>query len=602
MPNAQCPISNAQSNIMVAKSSRNLTIWCCYLSSFVLPNLLILPLCKAQTVNPDLPSPQDVQPPTPQTAPTPRLPVPLPPPSELLEPSTPNIAPPQTLPDIPDTVIIQKFEVVGSTVFSEEKLAAILKPFTNKPITFEQLSQAKSAIIQLYIDNEYITSGAYLPVGQDIEDGVVQIVVVEGKLEEIRIAGNQRLKSSYIRSRIARGTKAPLNKEKLLESLRLLQINPLIDSLSAELSAGTRPGLNVLSVEVKEAPSFGITTGVDNNRSPSVGSFRRRLQLNQANLFGWGDGLNLAYSNTDGSNTFNSGYTLPVNSRNGTLSFNYSQTSSDIIERPFNRLDIESGSSNYDLTFRQPLVQTPTEELALGFTASRRNSEVSSEVLSQQGISLNELSPGADEDGDTRISVLRFFQEWVSRNQRQIVTARSEFSLGIDALNATVNSDAPDSRFFAWRGEAQWTRLLAPDTLLLIKGNVQLASERLVASEQFSLGGLENVRGYRQNFLLRDNGVFASAEVLLPIIKASQIDGLLQIAPFIDIGTTWNNSGAENINDTNTLASVGLGLRWRQGDNLSARFDWGIPLISVDKQGDSLQENGFYFSVQYSPF
>ncbi|MEO0934710.1 MAG: ShlB/FhaC/HecB family hemolysin secretion/activation protein [Cyanobacteria bacterium J06641_2] len=516
------------------------------------------------------------------------------------EPSTPSPIPSQPLPDITDTIVIKKFEFIGNTAFNQEELAEVLKDFTNKPITFAQLEQAKSAVVQYYIDNKYVTSGAFIPVGQSIEDGVVQIEIVEGKLEEIQISGNTRLKSDYIRSRIARATKTPLNQEKLLEALQLLQINPLIESLSAELSAGTRPGLNVLLVRVEEAKTFGVTTGLDNNRSPSIGSFRRQVQLNQANLLGWGDGLNLGYSNTDGSNTFNAGYSLPLNPRNATLSFNYSTSDSDIIEDTFDQLDIESGSSNYDLTFRQPLVQTPTEEFALGFTASRRDSQVSSEILSENGISLSELSPGAEEDGDTRISALRFFQEWISRNNREVIAARSQFSLGVGALNATVNSDAPDSRFLSWQGEAQWTRLLARDTLLLIRGNVQLSPDRLLAGEQYSLGGIENVRGYRQNFLLRDNGAFASAEVQLPILRVSQIDGVLQFAPFIDIGTTWDNSDEEN--DDNTLASVGLGLRWRQGNNLSARFDWGIPLISVDKQGDSLQENGLYFSLQYNPF
>jgi hemolysin activation/secretion protein len=45
-----------------------------------------------------------------------------------------------------------------------------------------------------------------------------------------------------------------------------------------------------------------------------------------------------------------------------------------------------------------------------------------------------------------------------------------------------------------------------------------------------------------------------------------------------------------------------LGLRWTQGNNFTAAVEWGIPLISVDRQGDSLQENGLYFSVQYNPF
>ena len=596
---------------MIAKYTKNLITFCYNVSLSFLLNSLTTQICKAQSVSPNprtpqqLPSPQDVEPPAPDALPTPSVPEKLPPPSGLLKPFIPTPEPSQPLPDTPQTVTIEKFEVVGSTVFSQQELAQVLKPFTNKPITFAQLSQASSAITQFYIDNKYITSGAYLPAGQSIEDGVVKIVVIEGKLEDIEIVGTERLRSSYIRSRIIQATKPPLNQEKLLESLQLLQIDPLIENISAKLSNGTRPGLNTLSVRVKEAPSFDIEATLDNNSSPSIGSFRRRIQVNEANLLGLGDGVNLAYSNTNGSNALDFSYSLPLNSRNGTFSFNYSTTSSDIIERPFDLLDIESSSSNYELTFRQPLVRTPRQEFALGLTASRRSSKISSSL--SFFISPNELSPGADDDGRTRLSALRFFQEWNNRNSREVIAVRSQFSLGVGAFNATVNGNSPDSRFFAWRGQAQWLRLLAPDTLLLIRGDAQLASERLLPSEQFSLGGIENVRGYRQNFLLRDNGAFASAEVQLPILRTPEINGLLQLAPFVDIGTTWESSGSDNsdvrdTDDTKTLASVGLGLRWSQGNNFTARLDWGIPLISVENQGDSLQENDLYFLLQYNPF
>lgn len=66
---------------------------------------------------------------------------------------------------------------------------------------------------------------------------------------------------------------------------------------------------------------------------------------------------------------------------------------------------------------------------------------------------------------------------------------------------------------------ARTSRLLAPDTLLLVRGDVQLSTTSLVPLEQFSLGGFQNVRGYRQDLLLSDNGAFASAEVRLPILR-----------------------------------------------------------------------------------
>ncbi|QKQ78000.1 ShlB/FhaC/HecB family hemolysin secretion/activation protein [Nostoc sp. TCL240-02] len=496
-------------------------------------------------------------------------------------------------------MVVERFEVVGSTVFSPEELAKATAEFTKRPISLTQVYQARSKITDLYVRNGYITSGAYIP-PQTIQSGVVKIQVVEGKLEDIQVTGTRRLNPNYVRSRLAIATSPPLNRQRLLEALQLLQLNPLIQNVSAELSAGSRTGSSLLEVKVNEAKTFSSQIVLDNGRSPSVGSFRRRLQLNEANLLGLGDALGVAYTNTDGSNSLDANYTLPLNPRNGTLTFNYGITSSNVIEPPFKVLDIHSDSRYYELTFRQPIVQTPTQEFALGLTASRRESDISS-FLQREGFPGSVLSPGADEQGHTKVSAFRFFQEWTSRNSRQVIALRSQFSLGIDILSPTINQNAPDSRFFAWQGQAQWVRLLAPETLLLLRLNTQLASRTLLPLEQFGLGGQDSVRGYRQDYLLTDNGTFVSAEVQVPILRLPKIDSTLQVIPFVDFGVGWNSSDKENPNP-NTLAAVGLGLRWSQGDRFTVRLDWGVPLISVESNERTLQENGLYFSLLYNPF
>ncbi|MDB9538713.1 ShlB/FhaC/HecB family hemolysin secretion/activation protein [Anabaenopsis tanganyikae CS-531] len=543
-----------------------------------------------------LPPPQDIQPPAPSPLETPQPLQPLPPPAELLPPSFPDTqSQPPTLEDVPQTITVQKFDVVGSTVFSPEELAKVTAEFTNRPITLTELFQARDQITELYLNQGYITSGAYIP-PQAINSGVIKIQVLEGKLEDIQISGTRRLNPNYVRSRLALATSAPLNRDKLLEALQLLQLNPLIENLSAELSAGLSPGTNLLEVQVREAKSFSSEVALDNGRSPSVGSFRRRLQLKEANLLGVGDSLSLAYANNDGSNSFDSSYTLPLNPRNATISFNFGTSSSNVIEEPFNILDIQSSSGYYEVTVRQPLIQTQGGELALGLTASRRESE----ATYIEGERLPFPSLGADDQGRTRISALRFFQEWTTRNSRQVIAVRSQFNLGIGAFNATINSDAPDSRFFSWQGQAQWARLLAPETLLIVRANTQIASISLLPLEQFGIGGIDSVRGYRQDFLLADNGAVVGAEVQIPVVRLSQSRGVLQVIPFIDFGVGWNNSGRNP--DSNTLAAVGLGWRWSQGDRFTARLDWGIPLVSVDSPDRTWQENGLYFSVFYHPF
>ncbi len=530
-----------------------------------------------------------------QPVPEVHTPAPLPPPEQLLPPApTTPTTPPETG-DTPETITVQRFEVTGSTVFSAADFATITEPFTNRPITLAELFQVRSKITDLYVENGYITSGAYLP-PQRLQDGVVEIRVVEGGLEDIKVTGTRRLRPNYVRSRLAIATQKPLNRGKLLEALQLLQLNPLIQSISAELSAGTRAGESLLEVRVTEARTFDAQLLLDNGRAPSVGTLRRQLQLSEANLLGFGDRLVGIYTNTDGSNTFDFSYTFPFNPRNGTISFSTGISSNRVIEEPFDILEIESKSRYFELSVRQPIVQTPSREFALGVTATHRSSIA---TLLDGEIPFPAL--GADDNGETHLTALRFFQDAVWRSSVEVIALRSQFSVGVNALNATINDEAPDSRFFAWRGQAQWVRLLAPETLLLVRGDLQLADRALLPFEQFTIGGIDTVRGYRQDAILTDSGILGSVELRVPILRLPKIGGLLQIAPFVEVGSGWNLSDRPNP-DPRTLASVGVGLRFQLSDYLTARFDWGLPLVSYPSEKETWQERGLYFSIVATPF
>lgn len=577
-------------------------------------------------------------------------PLPPPPPEELLESPTPSV---EELPETSGNIKVKCFRFKDNTVFSDQELAAqirVLFPLcdhgdfssiSDRTFSFTKLLQIASKIAEFYYKQGYQTSGAIIELPENQEIGIVTIKVIEGKLEDIEVITlrlrqedsesesnsseqkvrggegegslvlkqpRQRLNPNYVRSRLGVDISEPLNVKNLLEALQLLQLDPLIKTIRARLSDGSSLGQSVLQVDVEENHSFNTVLSIDNSRSPSIGSFQRQVVFSEANLLGFGDSLRAGYANTEGSNSLDASYILPFNTNNGTISFSYSRVKNDLIESPFNRLDIESASRSYEIALRQPVIRNVKnqtfQELALGFTVSLRESETS---LQNNPFP---LLPGADEDGLTRILAVRFSQEWKQQDFRQVFAVRSQFNFGVDAFNSTTNEpipvvneviSIPDSSFFSWQGQAQWARRLDLDSLLLVRANAQLAAQALLSSEQFAIGGLGSVRGYRQDTLSTDNGVFASAEIRLPIVRVHQWQGVLQLIPFIEGGVGWNSFGQDAPNP-NTLTSIGLGLRWQQGDNFTARLDWGIPLVSIDSTERTWQENGLYFSVQWNSF
>jgi hemolysin activation/secretion protein len=527
---------------------------------------------------------------------TPPLTAELLPPPDLSDLAPANAAPPSAVPDADNALKfrVDRFEILGSTRFTSTELAAITAPFTGRELSFAEVLQVRSAITKHYTDAGYATTGAIVT-PQAMQNGVLQIQVVEGQLEAIQVSGNKRLRTRYIRDRLKPDANTPLNVPDLLEQLQMLRLDPRIANVSADLQAGVRPGTNLLKVDIQEAKTFKSSFTLDNSRSPSVGSFRRKAQLVEANLLGFGDTLSVGYTNTKGSNGFDFSYTVPFNAQDGNVWFNFGSTKSNVIEKPFTALDIQAKSRYYEFGLRQPLMQKPTRELALGLLFSRQESQTE---LGIDDIGPFPLSPGADAQGRTKVSALRFFQEYTQRSEQHVFALRSQFSLGLPWFNANVNDSGPDSKFLSWRGQGQWLRQLAPETQFLLKSDIQLSGSSLLPLEQFGLGGQATVRGFRQDARLSDSGALLSAEFRLPLLRHKRGGGVLQLTPFLDLGTTWNRTGSSAAG-TSTLVGTGIGLLWKQG-GLSARVDWGIPLTRLEGEKRSLQDRGLYFSLNYA--
>ena len=521
----------------------------------------------------------------------PQLPEPLP---EEEEKPTPQV--PQNTDTTEGSFAVESITVTGSTIFSDTEFLPLIEPLIGNIATSQELQNLVNAITKMYVERGYVTSRAIL-LKPSLETGNIEIRVLEGSIEEIQIQGNQRVNSSYIRSRIALGAGAPLNTAKLEDKLRLLRTNPLFENVEASLRAGTGLGQSVLIVRVKEANPLGGSIGIDNYSPASVGSERLSGNLFHRNLTGLGDLLSFRTTRTTAGDTYtlDLNYRVPINAMNGTIDLRTRINRNEVIQEPFDVLDIRGESELYEISYRQPLIRSTREEFSLlvGFTFQEG-----------QTFTFAGATPfgfGPDDEGISRTSVFKFTQEYIRRDRSGAWALRSLMNFGVDILDATNNSgDIPDGQFFSWQGQIQRVQVINPSNILIMQGEVQLTPNSLLPAQQFVVGGGQSVRGYRQNARAGDNGFRVSIEDRITLSRYESGSPEWQIAPFVELGYVWNDEDNPNVTaDQRFIAGIGAGLLWQPIPGFNIKLDWALPLVDLDDRGDNVQDDGFYFSVNY---
>ncbi|HZG40022.1 MAG TPA: ShlB/FhaC/HecB family hemolysin secretion/activation protein, partial [Nodosilinea sp.] len=482
-----------------------------------------------------------------------------------------------------------------STILTEAVAAEVLQPFLGRPLSPSEQQEAADALTRYYLEQGYITSRALVRADAGPGDRL-QLQVVEGGIERIDINGLERLREDYLRSRLALATESPLNSARLEDQLRLLRQSPLLENIEASLLPGATNGNSILRVRVEEADPFDGFIGLDNDSPPVLGTTQGTLALAHQNLTGRGDRLagSVQRTTTGGGSSYTLGYAIPLNAMEGTLQVQGTWEQNRIPLAP--GLDITGNSQTYSLSFRQPLTRTPREEFALSLGFDYESGQT---FIGDQPFGFG-LGPDPA-TGISRTAVLRFGQDYVSRDEQGAWSVRSRFSLGTGLFGATVNPDPiPDGQFISWLGQAQRVQRLSDDHLLIVSADVQLTPNPLLPSEKFVIGGAQTVRGYRQNLLGGDSGFRVSVEDRIALNRDEAGLPTLQLAPFVDLGSVWNVGSNPNPAPVQGfLASLGLGLIWEPQPRLSLRVDYGLPLIGTSNRGNTWQEQGIYFQLGY---
>jgi len=499
-----------------------------------------------------------------------------------------------------DFVHVDRVQFSGNTIFPEAELAALARPLEGRDASVADLEDLRQRITRHYVDRGYVNSGAVIGDGA-LASGVLTVTVVEGRLEAVRVHGQERLRESYIASRLNPHPSAPFNMEAMREQFQLLLGDPLFERLHANVVPGPTPGTAFLDIEVVRALPYEAAIYANNYRPPSIGEYWGGVSGRVRNLTTFGDTLDASIeAPIQGGNHEPRGevaWRVPVGPWHTDFSALWSRGRTSVIEEPARVLDIVSDLTTMEAGIGQKVYENLRHRAALGFTAARR------ENVSTLGGDRFSFLLG-EPDGVTKIRSQRFWQEYSYREESGAVVLRSTFARNhnnfedISGLPGVVETFAKTNR--TWIGQAYASHQFGVhDAQAWIRATWQHTTDHLVPLDALALGGVNSVRGFRENQLLRDQGGFVNVDADASVWNDAERQQSLRLGGYVDEGVGWNQGG-EHLR----IGSIGAALRarWRRlrADLYVAVHRWRSD--AVPRTSGALQDHGVHLQITWSVF
>jgi hemolysin activation/secretion protein len=499
-------------------------------------------------------------------------------------------------------VLIKSIEVSGVTLFKESQIKAITAKYESKELTLGEMQKIADQITDMYRSKGYVISRAYVP-AQKIENGILEIMVIESRIGDIQLKGNRFYSTRLIESYLTIKKGEFFNYNDLKCDLNNINDHPdrVVRSV---LIPGNQPGTTDIVLNERDSLPIHVQVGYNDYLSRYLRTNLYSSTFIDNNLLGQDDILTFDYERGDNHNyySYTTNYLYPVTK--GLDLGIYASRSKEVMAGEFAAVGAQGKSNMYGLYGSQNLIKNDglSSKFNFGFDYVDVFNFLEGSVSSQDRLRI--VKSGLDFDiGDD------FGRTLIS----------DDFNYGIpdfmDGTKEDLNStDIPTSRAGAGGEFVKDTlnilrlQQLPFNSTLLWRNQLQFSSSTLTSTEQFQIGGPANNRGYPVADAVGDEGYSMSWELaqppyfiprswVMPYSNTSIYDDV-RVIEFYDWSNVHSNSVQPGEQKDLTLSSAGCGLRLNILRNLSATYQVGWPLMGRSSDGKGVQ-NWFETTVTF---
>lgn len=465
-------------------------------------------------------------------------------------------------------VLVRQIKFSGNTVIGDEELNAIVGPQQGKELSLADLQAIAARVTDFYHDRGYFLAKVVVP-EQDIARGVATLRILEGRLGELIITGNQRYREEYIRKAFAKVQKEKVIRQQTLERALLILNDMSGIEVTSVLQAGKEVGTTDIAIKVVEQKRVQGSFEFNNFGTRLASRYRLAPHADVVNFSGVGDLLSLHLVSGPSPRDFffgRLGYSIPMNA-SGTKLNTYFLAGNFEVGDEFSVLGIKGSGLSAGISMTHPLWKSRLRSMNLDF-----------------GLDLNDADQqllGARTSAD-RIRKYHFGMTLDQKDRvgRNYLALTIHHGLGQtfggmpaqDPLSSRSFSGA-DNRFVKFTADLARVHRLSERVYVIGRASAQITSRPLVVGEQLAIGGADSVRGYPQSAFLGDQGYTVSLEARFSPLRKQQDYDRFQIATFVDHGSVTLQAPTPGQLKSQSITGLGFGFRANLPHEFSLRAD-----------------------------
>lgn len=476
------------------------------------------------------------------------------------------------------------FLVLGPSLSAFEphrkELIRRLAAAENRPVDEPVLAAIAQVIETFARQHDFPAAVAVVP-PQNVAGGIVRVALLRGKVRSVKIEGNQWFSENLLREKLRLELGEVVRGSEVEPALNWTNNNPF-RRVKLHIQPVATTGDVDITIGVQDRAPIRLAASYDNTGNDVIGENHYGASLTYGNMWGRDHQLTYQFLTTDDISLFRAhglDYRAPLPWRHLiVVGGSFVQVNPTIFDGFF----IQRGKSvTADAKYVAPVtLGTWQTELSAGISFKQSNNNLefggTSVLADTTDIFLGTLTAAGMRDG---------------ARGRWIATAAVSASPG--HLNSRSDRQSYDEsriganpRFIHSQLGLQRLTRLTPTLTSTLRGTLQLASTNLLSQEQFSLGGMTTVRGYKERILSGDSGYMITHELQqrLPSIPLPRKLPPLDLAGvfFWDFGRIYTKFPLRGQRETDYLASVGVGARVSFANNFSAVIDYGRQLEEVE--------------------